>query len=175
MMTELVHDLVKNLYMCHFDEAKRKMVLDASIEIARELRKMEREKDRLRTYYSPWLLTALERDEYTIDVPFPVKPRWDEPDYGRLYIFTSKVRPGECKLGATSMDIKIRANKYKNKYGYSVEIYYASPEIVNPFQYELAIGGKYRQLRCIGNTSGDSIEWYNLDPMILRDEILNIL
>ena len=175
VMTELAHDLVKNLYMCRFDEDKREIAIAESIEITKALKKMEFNKSGIRTYHSPWLLWALERDEYTIDVPFPVKPRWDEPDYGYIYIFTSESRPGECKLGATSMDINTRAKKYINKYGYSVDVYYTSPQILNPFQYELAIGGRYKEFRCIGNTIGDSIEWYNLDPTILRNEILNIL
>ena len=174
VMTEVVHDLVKNLYICRFDETKREVILAESIEIAKRIRKIELGKERLRTYYSPWLLRALEANEYTIDVPFPVKPRWEEPDFGHLYIFISDLRPGECKLGATSMDIITRANKYINKYGYNVEVYYTSPQILNPFQYELIIGARYKKYRCIGNASGDSIEWYNLDPRILRDEILKI-
>ena len=175
VMTDLVHDLVKNLYKCRFDEVKREEAVADSIQIAQELQAIEFGKERLRTFHSPHLLRALEVDEYTIDVPFPVKPRWEDPDYGYLYIFTSDSRLGECKLGATSMDINTRANKYMNKYGYSVEVYYASPLILNPFQYELAIGRMYKEFRCIGHVYGDSIEWYNLDPTILRDQILEIL
>jgi len=91
-----------------------------------------------------------------------------------LYVLVSDSRPGQCKLGATYMDIDARVNKYINKYGYEVDLYFYEVDVLNPFNQELAIAKKYSHLRHSGNTYGDSNEWYYLDPEILKNEILSI-
>jgi len=176
VMTEMIHDLVRNLFINQYDEVIKEKLRIEGIEIAQKLYEMERSKSGLGRWYSINLIKALKQNDYEIEVPYQVAPRWLENDYlGTLYVLVSDSRPGQCKLGATYMDIDARVNKYINKYGYEVDLYFYEVDVLNPFNQELAIAKKYSHLRHSGNTYGDSNEWYYLDPEVFKNEILQIV
>ena len=123
VMTELIHDLVRNLYINqHKPEALEKHRIEG-IEIAQKLHQMEKEKYGLGRFFSISLLKALKNKDYEIVVPYRIIPLWlEDNDVGSLYVLTSNARPGQCKIGATYMDVDIRVSKY--------EWYCIAPEIL---------------------------------------------
>ena len=175
VMTELIHDLVRNLYINqHKPEALEKHRIEG-IEIAQKLHQMEKEKYGLGRFFSISLLKALKNKDYEIVVPYRIIPLWlEDNDVGSLYVLTSNARPGQCKIGATYMDVDIRVSKYVSKYGYNVNLYFRQKNIMNPFNRKLEISKKYSHLRHSGNTFCDSNEWYCIAPEILKNEILQI-
>ena len=109
--------------------------------------------------------------KYFVSVPHEISHRYhDRP--GKVYILTARARPGECKLGATTMPIYERCEAYENKYGYHV-IDVFSLNCVKPFSLEKRVAKKISDLRTVKNTLGDSIEWYRIQPQDLRRLILS--
>ena len=174
-MTEISKDLIKRLFLNQSNPEELEEIRLEGIEIAKNLLELERCKDGLGRYYSLALIKALEANNFEINVPYQVIPRWQENNYfGCLYVLTSNVRPDQCKLGATYMDIDTRVAKYISKFGYQVEVYFSRNDVLNPFTQELIISNKYRDNRFSGNTPGDSNEWFYLYPETLQNEILSI-
>lgn len=174
-MTELVHDLVRNLFRHQYNQSELERHRIEGIEISQRVYEIEKNKPGLGRLYSRDLIRALKQKNFEILVPYPVAHQWNENNYvGSLYVLTRKNYPGECKLGATYMDVETRVKKYIHKYGYSVDLYFCANNVMNPFNHELAISRKYSESRKAGNTYGDSNEWYYLDPKVLKEEILRI-
>lgn len=176
VMTELAHDLVRNLFRNLYDQAALEKCRIEGIEIAKKIYEMEKNKPGLGRMYSKDIIRALKNNAYEIKIPYPIVPLWQENDYrGSLYVLTRDRYPGQCKLGATYMHVETRVQKYTQRYGYSVNLYFYAGEILNPFSHELEISRKYSHLRKSGNTCGESNEWYYMDPAMLKAEILRIL
>ena len=181
LMTELIRDLVITLYReRHFRNknltSMPKKVRKEALRIANNLLEMEIEKGGFSVYFSERLINALENEDYTIDIPPQKISRWVEKSnyYGNLYVLTSEHRPGQCKLGVTRDEINNRIKKIRNRHGYPIELYFLRIDILSPFKHEAEIAKKYQEYRHSGHTYGDSIEWYHLDPEILKNEILSI-
>ena len=126
-------------------------------------------------HYGQEMLNALETGNYSIDRPHAIRHRFDENiKTGLIYTMTSTARVGETKLGATTLSIRERAKCYKSKYGYAVEV--GNWKVVSkPFKLEAAMAETLRQYRVIGNTSGDSIEWYSLKEPQIWKMVLNAI
>lgn len=126
-------------------------------------------------HYGQEMLNALETGNYSIDRPYAIRHRFDENiKTGLIYTMTSTARVGETKLGATTLSIRERAKCYKSKYGYAVEV--GNWKVISkPFKLEAAMAETLRQYRVIGNTSGDSIEWYSLKEPQIWKMVLNAI
>jgi len=126
-------------------------------------------------HYGQEMLNAFETGNYSIDRPYAIRHRFDENiKTGLIYTMTSTARVGETKLGATTLSIRERAKCYKSKYGYAVEV--GNWKVVSkPFKLEAAMAETLRQYRVIGNTSGDSIEWYSLKEPQIWKMVLNAI
>ena len=126
-------------------------------------------------HYGQEMLNAFETGNYSIDRPHAIRHRFDENiKTGLIYTMTSTARVGETKLGATTLSIRERAKCYKSKYGYAVEV--GNWKVVSkPFKLEAAMAETLRQYRVIGNTSGDSIEWYSLKEPQIWKMVLNAI
>ena len=62
----------------------------------------------------------------------------------------------------------------QEKYGYTVNIFYQLRH-KDPFTLEDIIKKKINDLKVTGNVNGDSIEWYYIEPSLLKKTILNTL
>ena len=80
----------------------------------------------------------------------------------------------DTKIGATTLSNKERAKSYKSKYGYSVDAQNLK-KVSKPFELEAIMAKTLRQYRVLGNTSGDSIEWFSLAEYQIWKMVLNII
>ena len=174
-MKELSYELARNLFRNMYHKTMTPEVLAEAIEAAKNLRDMEFDRGGFGVYYSTNLLDALMSGDYRINVPYLKILSWTEKSnyYGNLYVLVSVYRPEQCKLGVTR-DIDTRINKYISKHGYVVDLYFLRQDILSPYMHEQRIAKKYQKFRHSGNYEGGSIEWYYLDPEILKKEILEI-
>ncbi len=141
-------------------------------EILYELEK----KLRVGKYFSKELLDAVKNDNYEIDIPYEVRHKYQSKDWiGYIYILTSKTKPNQSKLGATTMRPEIRATAYTSRYFYKVDVFYYK-EINDPFSLESKIQKKIIDKRVHGNLQDDSIEWYFIEPeglqKIIEDSLI---
>jgi hypothetical protein len=169
-MKDLAHDLVKYLYE-NRSAYNQNLVKDRAIEMAEFLLQIEM-KSHFENLVSPEIIEALNSGQFIIDVPYPVARRWNT-DYmtGHVYVMTSKKMPGLSKLGATMMDLEVRARKYSNRYGYQVDLYFAR-QLLGPFNVEKFIGDKIRHRQLSGKNEYHTNEWYQMAPDKLKALIL---
>jgi hypothetical protein len=108
---------------------------------------------------------ALKKNDYEVNVPYSKIHKWnfDSDLSAYVYIAISNLRPGECKLGVTTLEPSVRAKKYLHKYGYSIKIY-KSLIAKNPYSIENKAQNDLEHLRVSKNIENDSIEWYRMDP-----------
>lgn len=144
-------------------------IINQAIELADDLFRIENIYKNF-TKFSLHIIEALKKREFKVDIPHPVAHRWNfNSEYSAyIYVAISDFRQGECKLGVTGMNPKIRAKKYSSKYGYPITIYnyvYA----INPYEIEGKIANDLSSLRVSKNTEGDSNEWYRMEPTELFD------
>jgi hypothetical protein len=159
------HDLSKELW--HNKKSK-----DELLAIIAQLKPIERTFRGIRVYYADIAEKAVRAGNYEVTVPPEISHRYDEQP-GRVYVLTSSTRPGECKLGATTMTIVSRCIAYWTKYGYRVEDYFTI-ESRTPFSLEKLVAERISHLRVAGNVRGDSIEWYRIQPDELKKLILRV-
>jgi hypothetical protein len=174
-MKELSYELARNLFRNMYYKTMSAEVLAEAIEAARDLRDMELDRGGFGIYYSANLIDALISGDFRIDVPYSKILSWTEKSnyYGNLYVLVSDYRPEQCKLGVTS-NIETRISKYISKHGYVVDLYYLRKDIISPYMHEQRIAKKYKKYRHSGNTEGGSVEWYYLEPEVLKKEIQEI-
>jgi hypothetical protein len=105
---------------------------------------------------------AVETGKYTIDRPYAIRHRFDENNReGLIYVMSSNSRPGQVKLGATTLSMHKRLKCYEAKYQYSVQAE-KWKTVLKPFVLENNIAEKISKHRVSSNTNGDSNEWYHL-------------
>ena len=138
--------------------------------IAEEIASLESQLPRLQTLYGPSTVRSIRAGDYTIDVPYQIRHRYNDKTDGYIYVMVSPDRPGQCKLGATTLTVAKRCMLYRSKYGYSVEEHF-STLMEAPFRLEKAVARKAAPYRVSGLTDGDSNEWYNLEPETLANMI----
>lgn len=160
-MEELAHHIAKRAYQLSLagnDDERSYLTLLADSE---QLEELELERGGFTVFFARKLPDAIRNGDYTIDVPYTKRHSWGIRVAGWVYVMTSDVKPGMVKLGATTMDPQIRANKYQSKYGYSVDLVHTVYD-ENPFYLEKLISDFVKSKRVAGNVHGDSNEWYVL-------------
>jgi hypothetical protein len=122
--------------------------------------------------YGKEMEDAVLSGKYTIERPYAIRHRFDRNNRkGLIYVMSSKSRPGQVKLGATTLSIYKRLKCYENKYQYSVKAE-KWKTVVDPFVLENDIAKKINKYRVAGNTTGDSNEWYHLSPEQLWNVVI---
>lgn len=92
------------------------------------------------------------------------------PDKGYLYIACSDIKPGQIKIGYTTLTLRKREQKYKIRYGYSINITdYAFVEF--PHKFEIELHRALTLLRVSGFESQESNEWFYCD----KDEVIDFI
>jgi hypothetical protein len=175
-MTQLVHDLVRNLYRIQIKRPISKDDIDDALNTAHNLCKLEISYGGFGTIFSKRLIRALEEEDFEIKVPKHKMSSWleEEDHLGTLYVLTAKSRPGQCKLGVTQGNLEERISKYQYRHNYSVELYFSQADIPAPFRHEEEITKKFLAYKNSDTSYGKSNEWFFLDPEILKDAILEI-
>jgi len=130
------------------------------LQIAREIKRLEQRSGN-RKIYADDLIRGLESENYFIEIPFPVqhKRREKEDDKGFFYVGVSKSKPGQLKIGATTLSPYTRAVKYSSKFGYQLTIAWYS-YVTKPYSKEARMKQLLQSKRVSGLTEGDSNEWY---------------
>ena len=122
--------------------------------------------------YGKKMEDAVLSGEYTIERPYAIRHRFDRNNRkGLIYVMSANSRPGQVKLGATTLSIYKRLKCYENKYQYSVKAE-KWKTVLEPFVLENDIAKKINEYRVAGNTTGDSNEWYHLSPEQLWNVVI---
>lgn len=175
-MTQLAHDLVRNLYKIQTKSSISQDDIDDALNTAQNLLGLEKSYGGFSILLSRRLIIALENNDFGIKVPKHKVSSWleEEDHWGTLYVLTAKSRPGQCKLGVTQGNLEERISKYQHRHHYSVELYFSKTNIPAPFKQEEAITKKFIAYKNSNNAQGGSNEWFFLDPKTLENEILKI-
>jgi hypothetical protein len=152
-----------------------KKIPNAATFISEAERIAQLEKDSgVRVLFSDELLTAAKTGNFKINVPAEISHSWDNFDvYGLVYIFTAPSRPGQCKLGATTMSIYDREVAYFKRYGYFVFEYF-SITVRRPFELEQMVAKEIKSARISGRTCGESNEWYEMSAEAMKEAIFRL-
>ena len=142
------------------------------LSIIARLKDLERKSPGVRVSQAEKAELAVKSGEFFVSVPHEISHRYNEQP-GRVYIMTSESRPGECKLGATTMTMFQRCLAYHKKFGYRVTDVFAF-ETDTPFGLERLVADRISELRVAGNVTGDSNEWYRIEPNLLRSVIISV-
>jgi hypothetical protein len=170
-MKDVAHDIVKYLYDNRFSSNKN-LVKERALEIAEILLQLE-VRARFENLVAPEIIEAIQSGQYVLEVPYPVARRWDtEYLTGHVYVMTSENMIGCAKLGATMMDLSTRISKYRNRYGYEVELFF-SKEFLGPFTAEKKIGELIIDHRLSSKDEAHTNEWYEIQPKLLKKIIEN--
>lgn len=171
-MKNISRDMVKHFYNIRFDSEKLEEFRFVAIEIAKDLIERERSINAY-TIFGNKLLRSLKNNEFQVTVPYSVQRLWNSSNlYGEVYVLTSDQMEGCSKLGATTMDIKLRVRKYENRYGYKVKLFY-SIEIISPFYFEKFIAKLIKDHKVFSQSSEHTNEWYFLPPEFIKNIINN--
>lgn len=175
-MTQLAHDLVRNLFRIQTKSKISKDDIDNALNTARKLHDLEKSYGGFDIIFSKRLIKALETADFEIRLPKHKISSWleEEDHLGTLYVLTAKSRPGQCKLGVTQGFLEDRISKYQHRHHYSVDLYFYRADIPTPFRHEEAITKKFLTHKNSSNSEGGSNEWFFLDPDKLKKEILEI-
>jgi len=152
-----------------FDGRKDKQNLISTI---RDIQKLEEMLPTRLKRYGNSMEASVNLGAYTLTRPYQIDHLYKEENKsGTIYVLSSPARPGQIKLGATTMNIFDRCAKYESKYGYKVK-----PEkfmtVLKPFELENLVKQQAKENRVAGNAWGDSIEWYELPPMKLWNLVI---
>lgn len=170
-MKDMAHDLVKYLYDNRFSNTKLQ-VKERALEISELLLQLEI-RSNFENLVAPEIIEAIQTGRYSIEIPYPVARRWDtEYSNGYVYVMTSEQMLGCSKLGATMMDLSTRVNKYRNRYGYDVHLFFAK-NFVGPFRVEKQIGELIVGKRISSKDEDHTNEWYLIKPESLKKIIEN--
>ena len=133
--------------------------------VVKKIRNLESSISTFRKMYSLELKNAIENDNYYIEIPHQIAHAWNENSNTRgwIYILTSTTKPGQVKLGATTMLPQDRVVAYKSKYGYPASLHWYK-FVTMPFSVEKKIQASISECRVSALTEGDSNEWYGVDP-----------
>jgi hypothetical protein len=114
--------------------------------------------------YSGRVINAIINNNYTDTKPkFNISPLGNrDPEQGFIYVACSDARPGQVKIGYTTMTIKKRMQLYQSQYGYSIEAA-AFAWAQYPARIEMEVHKKLKTLRVCGLENGDSNEWFYCD------------
>jgi hypothetical protein len=175
-MTQLAHDLVRNLFRIQTKSEISKDDIDNALNTAQKLYDLETSYGGFGIFFSKRLIKALETADYEIKIPKHKMSSWleEEDHLGTIYVLTANSRPGQCKLGVTQGILEERISKYQHRHHYSVDLYFYRADIPTPFRHEEAITKKFLIHKNSSNSEGGSNEWFFLDPNVLKKEIMKI-
>lgn len=146
------------------------------LSIASELKSIETQIYGIRTYFSDKIKYAVKSGNYSLEFPDVISHvKYGDEKIGSIYILTSSEKKGQSKLGATTMDPNKRLSIFINRYGYDADFYYISEGVRAPFKLEKSIADEIRHLRVSGLEFGDSIEWYFINPKVLKTKIIKAI
>jgi len=108
------------------------------------------------------VIEAIEKNRYVINKP-PINTyalQGHGPRKGKVYVARSSRKPGEIKLGYTTLDLEKRAQLFRSRYQY--EDFYIEHHAVaaNPKKLESLVAERLKHLRVNVNEKGNSNEWY---------------
>ena len=160
-MHRLAKELVKNTHS-----------IEEKIALAEKIYELERRTPGCQKLYSRIILRALKANDFTVDVPYPVRHSWEEQQgsTGYIYIATAPSKPGQSKIGSTKTPIAKRLALYILRYGYYVSVHWRK-KVQMPYTLEERIKKEIISYRVSGLTDGDSNEWYQLSPEQLREKV----
>jgi len=109
--------------------------------------------------YGQTMKAAVRSGNYSLEVPYVVAHLIKEApkNYGDIYVLSAIGKPGQVKIGATTMSLSKRCYMYETKDGYPVQIE-KSMRVATPFKLEKAVQKLAILSRVRGNANGDSIE-----------------
>ena len=82
------------------------------------------------------------------------------PASGLIYCASEVTKPGQLKIGVTTMKLSSRLQKMQTRYGYkNIQPVFAIKASM-PYDIENAVQNMLRSLLVSGCTKGDSVEWY---------------
>jgi hypothetical protein len=152
MMTNIAESIVKG------DHSRREM-----LKLAKSLVRLEDSSGRFRTKYGCQFLQAILDNNFVIEVPHEISHGWKARGItGYIYIAASSQKKGAFKLGASTMSIEKRMQKYSSKHGYKLECVW-SEYVREPFLIEKQCAARLRAYRLDTYTVGDSNEWYEME------------
>lgn len=93
-----------------------------------------------------------------------------DPDWGFVYLASSTGRLGQIKVGVTTYDPHIRLAKFKSKFGENIRLVRAW-ELDFPARIERHVQNSLREFRVSGNSSGESIEWYECSIIYAEEAV----
>lgn len=160
-MTALAKAIAKIKYLENKYQKSTKKNQKDVLELAKNLNRMEVEYCP-RVIFTSNLLEALKTNTFKVDVPHVKSHSWLNLRLsGYLYLFSAKSKPGQVKVGATTLEIERRASTYSSKFGYlvKVESYHFLDDC---FKAELELARQLSEYRTSGNVWGDSNEWYSI-------------
>jgi hypothetical protein len=84
----------------------------------------------------------------------------DSPDFGQLYCAKDDSKPGQLKIGVTTMKLSVRLQKMQTRYGYENIQPLFVIQVSKPYDIERYVQNRLRSVLVTGCTKGDSVEWY---------------
>jgi hypothetical protein len=110
--------------------------------------------------YGDIVLVAIKSNAFEVSRPFyNTKALGFDPVFGTFYVAESELKKNQIKIGCTTRDIDERLRKFKQKYGYELNLkLYVS--VSYPSRVEEYISKQIREGRVTGCSDGDSNEWY---------------
>ena len=155
-----------------FDQDRSKEEL---LEIVDTIISLENELPSRLKRYGEEVKEALISGKYSLKRPYPISHFYNESegDVGTVYIFTSRSKKGQVKLGATTLSMHDREKAYFAKYGYSV-VAVKHIKVNKPFELERLVKESIKHTRVAGNVEGDSNEWYSMNIDELYKKIIEI-
>ena len=93
-----------------------------------------------------------------------------DPEWGFVYLASSTGRLGQIKVGVTTYDPHIRLAKFKSKFGENIRLVRAW-ELDFPARIERHVQNSLREFRVSGNSSGESIEWYECSIIYAEEAV----
>ena len=121
--------------------------------------------------YSIELAAGIKNDNYFIEIPYTILHRWNETEssMGWLYLATSGAKPNQVKVGASTIPLWKREEKYLYRWGYNIHIIWRR-WTKQPFLAENRLKKCLKASLVSGLTSGDSNEWYhgNIDDISIQ-------
>jgi len=153
-------------------EAAENLVLPGAIPTLKLVSKFRKAEDAWRNSYDVSASTksladqfedAIRSGNYVIERPY-VSIFTDEggynPQSGLVYCAQSESKPGQLKIGVTTMKLKDRLQKMSTRYGIEEVRPLFTISVSSPAEIEMYAKAKLRDLLVTGCTKGDSVEWY---------------
>ena len=131
MMSQRVIRHPNNKSMAKMESLTKDLLTDSlnkseMLVVVKKIRNLESSISTFRKMYSLELKNAIENDNYYIEIPHQIAHAWNENSNTRgwIYILTSTTKPGQVKLGATTMLPQDRVVAYRSKYGYPASLHW---------------------------------------------------